>query len=37
MIQSPQKYYLNKQAVKPATGDNDYTCKAEGPELMIQQ
>jgi hypothetical protein len=35
MIQSPQKYFINKQAIK--TVDNDYSCKTDGAEMLIQQ
>lgn len=35
MIQSPQKYYINKQQNKAGVIENDYTCKTDSAEMLI--
>ena len=36
MIQSPQKFFLNKQQNKIENNDNDYICKTDNTESLIQ-
>lgn len=36
MIQSPQKFFINKNQNKLGVIDNEYTNKADSAEMLIQ-